>query len=170
MFDSKIFDKNRNSTVKNSNHNVVFMLQSGDISETHMKKKTKRFNLTKRKIFKKQGLVKVYRQGNMKSKPDLIDRINMFCKSSSVSALNRIGKSSSTSRKIFWAFILCFGIIGCVSKVVQFLFSYYAYPVVMNLESRKEKSPDFPAVTLCNLNSIRREFEPCFENLFYDKC
>ena len=61
--------------------------------------------------------------------------------------------------------------MGCLSQIGQFLESYYSYGVVINLESIKQNYLTFPAVTICNINSIRQEFEPCVKQMInYHKC
>lgn len=94
-----------------------------------------------------------------------------FFKKSSIYALNQIGNSNTTRRKIFWAFILIGGIIGCCSQVIRYLTAYYAYPVVINIDSVNMFNQDFPGVTICNLNSVRNDFFPCvLQKLEHGEC
>lgn len=94
-----------------------------------------------------------------------------FFKKSSIYALNQIGNSNTTRRKIFWAFILIGGIIGCCSQVIRYLSAYYQYPVVINIDSVNMFNQDFPGVTICNLNSVRNAFFPCvLQKLEHDEC
>lgn len=97
--------------------------------------------------------------------------INEFLKNSSMYILKRIGNSKSMTQKAFWFVILIIGLVGCLSQSVQFLLTYYSYPVVVNLESMKPNYLAFPAVTICNINSYRRKFEACVnQSLTYEKC
>lgn len=94
-----------------------------------------------------------------------------FFQNSSLYVLSRIGNASTPLRKLFWILILVIGIVGCISQVGQFLASYYEYPVVVNTESIHVAEQLFPAVTICNANTIRREFEKCLiQRLNYDDC
>lgn len=94
-----------------------------------------------------------------------------FLDNSSVYVLNRIGNSTSTTRKIFWILILIMGAGGCLSQVGLFLESYYDYPVIVNLDSMTANIHPFPAVTVCNVNSYRKVYEPCVElKLNYNEC
>ncbi|KAG8200392.1 hypothetical protein JTE90_028569 [Oedothorax gibbosus] len=94
-----------------------------------------------------------------------------FLKKSSIYALNQIGNSNTTRRKIFWAFILIGGIIGCCSQVIRYLSAYYAYPVVINIDSVNIFDQDFPGVTICNLNNVKSSFFPCvLRKEDYEKC
>lgn len=97
--------------------------------------------------------------------------VNAFLKKSSLFALNQIGNSRTVTWKVFWAIIFVTGIIGIVSQSSQFLMSYFRYPVIVNRESVNAKSQEFPAVTICNMNSIRKEFIHCLKNkLNYNEC
>lgn len=94
-----------------------------------------------------------------------------FLNNSSVYVLSRIGNSTSTTRKIFWILILIMGALGCLSQVGLFLESYYDYPVIVNLDSMTANVQPFPAVTVCNVNSVRKVYEPCVAlKLNYNEC
>ncbi|KAF8793542.1 FMRFamide-activated amiloride-sensitive sodium channel-like [Argiope bruennichi] len=84
-----------------------------------------------------------------------------FFKKSSVYALSQIGNSNTTRRKVFWAFILIGGIIGCCSQVYRYLSAYYEYPVVINIDSVNWFNQKFPGVTICNLNAVRSKNLGC---------
>lgn len=106
---------------------------------------------------------------NCKSRCEKVE--NIFCTNSSVFVANRIGRSTSVFRKIFWLCILVFGTIGCLSQVIQYLTCYFTYPVVVNLESYNSKFLDFPGVTICNMNPVQKQFQSCVEKkLNYDEC
>ena len=96
---------------------------------------------------------------------------NAFCCDCSVHAVKKIGHSTSGFRKFFWILILIISSVGCLLQIIEFLSFYLNYSVVINLETNKAKSLEFPAVTLCNTNSIRKEFQSCVEKkLSYDDC
>ncbi|GFY37025.1 FMRFamide-activated amiloride-sensitive sodium channel [Trichonephila inaurata madagascariensis] len=94
-----------------------------------------------------------------------------FFKKSSIYALNQIGNSNTTRRKVFWAFILIGGLVGCCSQVYRYLSAYYEYPVVINIDSKNLFRQKFPGVTVCNLNNIRRDYYDCvLRKLDRDSC
>lgn len=106
-----------------------------------------------------------------RSKLNCKNMLSSFLSNSSIYILNRIGKSTTSVQKIGWSIILLLGIIGFLSQVAQFLESYYSYPVLVNLDSISTKVQVFPAVTVCNVNIVRRQFEPCiYKNLNYEEC
>ncbi|GFT73029.1 FMRFamide-activated amiloride-sensitive sodium channel, partial [Nephila pilipes] len=92
-------------------------------------------------------------------------------KKSSIYALNQIGNSSTAIRKVIWAFILIGGLVGCCSQIYRYLSAYYAYPVVINIDSINRFSLEFPGVTVCNLNSVRNAYFGCvLRKLDSDRC
>lgn len=96
---------------------------------------------------------------------------NTFCNNSSIHGVNKIGRATSAVRKFFWILILMLCFVGCLFQAIEFISMYLRYSVVVNLESNKAEFLEFPAVTLCNVNSIRKEFQSCVERkLSYDEC
>ncbi|XP_035228122.1 acid-sensing ion channel 1-like [Stegodyphus dumicola] len=95
----------------------------------------------------------------------------MFFKKSSVYALNQVANSKTRTRKFFWSFLVVVGLIGCCSQIIRYLTAYYKYPVVVNVDTVSEFSQTFPAVTICNLNAVRKRFIPCIlQELSYEEC
>ncbi|XP_035224631.1 amiloride-sensitive sodium channel subunit beta-like [Stegodyphus dumicola] len=63
------------------------------------------------------------------------------------------------------------GLLGCSSQIFRYLSLYYSYPVVVNINSVNGYSMEFPAVTICNFNAVRKAFVPCLiEQLSYEDC
>ena len=92
-------------------------------------------------------------------------------KNSSFYPLSQVAKSRSLLRKIWWIFILIVGIFGSVYQVTSFLLHYLTYPVVVDLKVEKRDILNFPAVTVCNLNRMKRKFVSCMENnLPFEEC
>lgn len=122
-----------------------------------------------KKIRCKQNLSTRTRRIN--KKVNIIIPFRAFFRRSSITILSHIGKSTTLTRKIFWLIILIIGLIGCLSQIIYFLESYYSYGVITNLESMKPDYLPFPAVTICNINSFRREFEQCVKEIKnYHEC
>lgn len=102
---------------------------------------------------------------------NLIQLFSAFFRDSSIYTLSRIGNSTTVARKIFWFIILIIGLAGCFSQIGPFLTSYYSYGVIVNLESLKAENLVFPAVTVCNINSVRKEYEPCVKQILnFEEC
>ncbi|XP_035207596.1 amiloride-sensitive sodium channel subunit alpha-like [Stegodyphus dumicola] len=83
---------------------------------------------------------------------------------SSVYAVSQVGHSKSPIRKILWVLVLIAGLLGCSYQIYRFLSLYFQYPVVVNLEIENKWSLSFPAVTLCNLNRMKKKHQRCMEN------
>lgn len=97
--------------------------------------------------------------------------ISIFLKRSSVYALSQVGNSATPLRKAFWICILIIGIIGSVAEIGQFLSSYLTYPIVVSTDLIREDFLEFPAVTICNMNSVRQEYLSCIkQKLNYQEC
>lgn len=173
MFDSRIIHaKTINRFILNSSQsNYSYAKKTKKFKPFIKRKRNIILSFNKEKVNKAQDIREDFPKENKKSKLSASDMLKLFLKNSSIFALNRIGKSNSTTRRAFWVFVLCLAVAGCVFHIGQFLTSYHKYPVVINLESEKERSLQFPAVTLCNLNSILRKFQVCIENsLSYNEC
>ncbi|XP_035211394.1 acid-sensing ion channel 1A-like [Stegodyphus dumicola] len=95
----------------------------------------------------------------------------LFLKKSSVYALNQIGNSKTNSGKLFWSVIMIAGLLGCGSQVFRYMSTFYAYPVVVNIDSVSKFDQIFPAVTICNFNPVRKIFVPCMtKQISYENC
>ena len=97
--------------------------------------------------------------------------LSEYLRNSSIIILNRLEKSKSAVCKLFWFIILILGLVGSLSQSAEFLITFFSYPVVINLETMKAKYFEFPAVTVCNINSYRRQFQSCVEQrIAYHEC
>lgn len=84
-------------------------------------------------------------------------------KNSSVPAVSQLGYSNSKHRKIFWFIVLIICVLGCIHEMYLWLNVYFSYPVVINMEIENSLKMEFPAVTVCNLNRAKSEFEACIK-------
>ncbi|GIX77045.1 FMRFamide-activated amiloride-sensitive sodium channel [Caerostris extrusa] len=108
---------------------------------------------------------------NPQNQKNYSELTNSFFKKSSIYALNQIGNSNTIRRKVFWAFILIGGLVGCCSQVYRYLSAYYGYPVVINIDSVNYFNQIFPGVTICNLNSVRIQYLNCvIQRRDYENC
>ncbi|GIX77034.1 FMRFamide-activated amiloride-sensitive sodium channel [Caerostris extrusa] len=73
--------------------------------------------------------------------------------------------------KITWIAILTGAWIGCCYQIYGFLDQYFKYPVIVDLLMEQLETITFPAVTICNLNRMKSEYEPCLYNIdALEKC
>lgn len=84
-------------------------------------------------------------------------------KNSSVPAVSQLGHSNSKHRQIFWVIVLIICVLGCIYEMYLWLNVYFSYPVVINMEIENPLKMEFPAVTVCNLNRVKSEFEACIK-------
>lgn len=111
------------------------------------------------------------KKNSYESPSTIKDLSSSFFKKSSIYALNQIGNSSTTRRKVFWSFILIGGLIGCCSQVYKYLNVYYQYPVVISIDAINLFNQEFPGVTICNLNKVKKTYFHCIlEKLDAEEC
>lgn len=89
-------------------------------------------------------------------KKNCIHLINVFARGSSIHALSQVEKTNTKVGKAFWFLILILCISCCIYQVNNFLLIYFRYPVLIDVEVKNNKVLDFPAVTICNLNRMKR--------------
>ncbi|XP_022252045.1 amiloride-sensitive sodium channel subunit alpha-like [Limulus polyphemus] len=75
---------------------------------------------------------------------------------SSLNGVSKIGMSQNYVRSLVWTVVLITGIVGCVYQSLEFFRAYKQYPAVVQLEVQTERTLEFPAVTVCNLNTVRK--------------
>ncbi|XP_076330958.1 acid-sensing ion channel 4-A-like [Tachypleus tridentatus] len=75
---------------------------------------------------------------------------------SSLSGVSQIAKSPTVCRRCIWVFVFCLCIGFCIYHSVSFVTSYLEYPVIVNLDVENNLELEFPAVTVCNLNGLRK--------------
>lgn len=90
---------------------------------------------------------------------------------SSIYPLTQVVRTKSIVRKIWWICVLIIGIFGSAYQITAFLLRYLQYPVVVNLKVENKFILDFPAVTVCNLNRIKKDYLKCIKmNLSFNEC
>lgn len=120
----------------------------------------------KRKCRKSRVLEKTISKG----KTSYCKRVTSdFLQNSSLFVFKNIETSNTLLQKMFWIVVLLIGIGGCVQQVTQFLVCYFKYPVVIDIEKVRAFDSVFPAVTICNMNSIRQDFKECLGKRIYNK-
>ncbi|XP_067144921.1 degenerin-like protein asic-2 [Centruroides vittatus] len=82
--------------------------------------------------------------------------IQTFFGSSAVIGLPQIAGSRHVLRKLLWCAVLIIGITFCALESYKFMTEFYKYPVVINLEIENKGILEFPAVTVCNINRVRK--------------
>ncbi|GFR04210.1 uncharacterized protein TNCT_410691 [Trichonephila clavata] len=73
-----------------------------------------------------------------------------------VNGVSHIALARSNGRRFLWTLLFCVGIIGWFYQTTTLLEYYYQYPSVVKIQVEKPQVIDFPALTICNVNRIRR--------------
>ncbi|GFY34343.1 degenerin mec-10 [Trichonephila clavipes] len=83
---------------------------------------------------------------------------------SSIYAVSRIGDSKNIGVKLLWILILTVALSGCGFQTYRFVDLYFKYPIMVNYRLESQRNADFPAVTICNMNRMKSEFEICLSS------
>ncbi|KAL9964415.1 hypothetical protein ACROYT_G028056 [Oculina patagonica] len=81
---------------------------------------------------------------------------NTFVESSTLHGMHYIFTSPTKLRRILWAFFLLSGIVYFSFESSKLLKKYFSFPVATKVTLVYEKEPDFPSVTICNFNMLRK--------------
>ncbi|GFV61075.1 FMRFamide-activated amiloride-sensitive sodium channel [Trichonephila clavipes] len=87
--------------------------------------------------------------------------LSNFIEKSSVYAASQIGQAKTKPCRVFWLMVLLICLCGCIYEANSFLTVFFEYPVLTDLEVKNGGNLEFPAVTVCNLNRIKKEKEKC---------
>lgn len=90
-----------------------------------------------------------------------------FCEETSFTALTRIHKAQHFYKKIAWL-LVCIFTVSYLSVQCYWLFvKYFQYPIEVKVELKSVPKMEFPSVTICNLNPLRRDmmWEGPFQNI-----
>ncbi|XP_038078279.1 amiloride-sensitive sodium channel subunit beta-like isoform X2 [Patiria miniata] len=68
-----------------------------------------------------------------------------------------IQRANSTCRRLVWTVLFLAGFGMFIYQGTVLVIKYYSYPINVNIEVRTPKKVQFPAVTWCNLNPIRKD-------------
>ncbi|XP_076075969.1 bile acid-sensitive ion channel-like [Mytilus galloprovincialis] len=79
-----------------------------------------------------------------------------FSQSTGFHGINKLSHSTNKLRLVIWSIIL----LACTTFLAIFvttqIIDYYNYPVNTNMYTETHSEMQFPAVTICNLNSLKR--------------
>ncbi|XP_035207599.1 degenerin-like protein asic-2 [Stegodyphus dumicola] len=93
--------------------------------------------------------------------PTFFEFMSTLLMNSSILPVSRMTHVQSKSRKTFWILILIVCIFSCGYEAYKFFNIYLQYPVIISVDVQNNTSIEFPAVTICNLNRMKRYDEKC---------
>lgn len=88
----------------------------------------------------------------LNSLPKLIQE---HLETSSAPGLSNIKRSTNRFGKIFWTSLVCFSFTIVCFQTIQLYNEFKAYPIRVTSTYEYNRSLQFPAVTICNLNPLR---------------
>ncbi|XP_015903566.2 degenerin deg-1-like [Parasteatoda tepidariorum] len=80
---------------------------------------------------------------------------------SSVYAIAQVGKSRNTFHQVFWIIFLFMALFVCIHQLYPFIVVYSQYDVIVDFQVEHKWSLKFPAVTVCNLNRMKKRYILC---------
>ncbi|KAL9964417.1 hypothetical protein ACROYT_G028058 [Oculina patagonica] len=83
-------------------------------------------------------------------------RWDVFVGSSTLHGLGYVFTSRTLVRRILWALFLVSSMAWFSYQSSKLLRKYFSYPVTTKVTLEYESTPDFPAVTICNFNKLKR--------------
>ncbi|GFR27967.1 hypothetical protein TNCT_274971 [Trichonephila clavata] len=90
---------------------------------------------------------------------------------SSIFTISQIGRSEKLYAKLLWVLTLSLALVGCCYYIYRFIGLYFTYPIKVTLNIAEQSSVNFPSVTVCNMNRMKSEYEPCLvSNVDFRKC
>ena len=85
--------------------------------------------------------------------------------------LASISRSKALAVKIIWSLIFLTSCGYCVFSICNLMTSYFSYPVISNIHLYYEKTPEFPAITICNTEqNTTMKIEDMIKNASFSKC
>lgn len=93
---------------------------------------------------------------NMMESISVRERFNMFMNETSFTALTRIHKANSILKRIIWFIVLVAMLAWLSVQCYWLLEKYFNYPVDVKIELNSAPRLDFPSVTICNRNPLRK--------------
>ncbi|CAH1780635.1 unnamed protein product [Owenia fusiformis] len=90
-----------------------------------------------------------------------------FADATSLHGLPRVYSSKSLTRKIIWGLVFFGCFVGFCWQVTALTLNYFEYPISVTTEVKTRLKVDFPAVTVCNMNMLKKSLlmGTRFENL-----
>lgn len=81
-------------------------------------------------------------------------KIRKLCEASSFHGLSNLARTDRCFIKFIWLACFLVSLAFCSIEIVSSLIDYLEYNVVITVQTVHETSVNFPAITVCNLNSI----------------
>ncbi|GFQ81439.1 hypothetical protein TNCT_540921 [Trichonephila clavata] len=97
-------------------------------------------------------------------KRKFISILQQLLQNSSIQAVSKIGTSPNPFLKIIWMLILVGGLMVSFYQAFRFLNVFLQYPILVTLQIDQKQFLDFPAVTVCNLNRIKKKYLQCLNS------
>ncbi|CAH3023509.1 unnamed protein product [Porites evermanni] len=83
-------------------------------------------------------------------------KLREFCTETTAHGLGRIASSTSRLERVIWSTCLLAAVVSMTYHGISLVSEYLTFPVDVKVELRYTNSQPFPAVVVCNMNSIKK--------------
>lgn len=83
-------------------------------------------------------------------------RWNSFVESTTLNGMLHVFTGRTRVRRVLWAVFLLSAMAWFSFQSSKLLRKYFSYPVTTKVSLEYDGSPEFPAVTICNFNSVKK--------------
>ena len=83
-------------------------------------------------------------------------KLREFCIETTAHGLGRIASSTSRLERILWSTCLLTAVVSMTYQGISLVSEYLTFPVDVKVELKYTNSQPFPAVVVCNMNSIKK--------------
>ncbi|XP_076465407.1 epithelial sodium channel subunit gamma-like [Babylonia areolata] len=105
---------------------------------------------------KARRALQAFREAQSRRHSRVKQEFSQFCTETSFTPLVLIYKSSSWLRRIGWILLFLTMIAWLSVQCYWLLDKYFSYPLEVKLDLQAAKVLDFPSVTICNLNPLKK--------------
>ena len=87
---------------------------------------------------------------------EAVGKLREFCSETSAHGFGRLASSSSTIERFLWSACLLAALGYMTYQGISLVSDYMSYPVDVKVELKYSDTLDFPAVVVCNMNTVKR--------------
>ena len=83
-------------------------------------------------------------------------KLREFCSETTAHGLGRLASSTSILERVIWSVCLLAALGYMTYQGTSLVSDYFSYPVDVKVELQYNRTLDFPAVVVCNMNTVKK--------------
>ena len=87
---------------------------------------------------------------------EAVGKLREFCAETTAHGFGRLASSSSTLERFLWSACLLAALGYMTYQEISLVSDYMSYPVDVKVELKYSDTLDFPAVVVCNMNTVKK--------------